>query len=214
MDCVFSILHFWSLYYHFIIIFHAPTHLLCNFVCLDRLMMTSAAWSAKLSFWKILSQLRCLCTCLKFVIAKVVLFLTVFYSVIRGPQGTKIQMSHHLHMRLLLQCPSLGRTFVFITAINGPKQYLVFVLMNGTSLHLTPPLCIMYVYVFLQACQMAIMAVFVFWQTSHCSWKCKRPGHLAEDCLVMTSSQVVVMLSLQLQKVCISWWHEYMLTVD
>lgn len=210
----------WTVYFlfyifgHFITIFHAHTHLLCNFVCLDRLMMTSAARSAKLSFWKILSQLRCLCTCLKFVIAKVVLFLTLFYSVVRGPQGTKIQMSHHLHMRLLFQCPSLGRTFVFITAINGPKQYLVFVLMNGTSLHLTPPLCIMYVYVFLQACQMAIMAVYVFWQTSHCSWKCKRPGHLAEDCLVMTSSQVVVMLSLQLQKVCISWWHEYMLTVD
>lgn len=156
----------WAVYFlfyifgHFIIIFHAPTHLLCNFVCLNRLMMISAAWSAKLSFWKILNQLRCLCTCLKFVIVKVSLLLTLFYSVIRGPQGTKIQISHHLHMRVLHQCLSLRRTFGFIAAINGPKQCLVSVLMNGTSLHPSPPLCIMYVHVFLQDLKLEL---WLFW---------------------------------------------------
>ncbi|XWS08883.1 hypothetical protein CRYUN_Cryun40dG0038700 [Craigia yunnanensis] len=75
------------------------------------------------------------------------------------------------------------RTLGITTTITGPKRGLVFVATNGVSLSFESSFY-----------YLVVITIESNMNDSGFSWKCKRPGHLVEDCLVTAPEQTNILM--------------------
>lgn len=109
-----------------------------------------------------------------------------------------------LHVDVHWRCLNLEETLGILTGIAGPRRYLAFALTNGTLYYLHAT-CTTKIFKLLMVVSrkpekcgilellsffLYLFLLFIFGRRELiccCSWKCHKPGHLAEDCLTSTS---------------------------